>query len=118
MRPRGWALAALGAAALAGAGLWATGGKPPRLPRGPDHDLAQAESHCLTCHSRADRHPRPADHPLRDDCFSCHRDAAGALHPRPGAPTSIAGGWRDDPGLAPRARAGGKVPASAPGRRS
>jgi len=118
MRPRGWALVALGAAALAGAGLLATGGKPPRLPRDRDHGLAQAESRCLTCHSRGDAHPRPAGHPLRDDCFSCHRDPAGALHPRPGAPTSIAGGWRDDPVLAPRAGAGGERPASAPGPRS
>ncbi|HVN32847.1 MAG TPA: hypothetical protein VMT45_12765 [Thermoanaerobaculaceae bacterium] len=76
---------------------WST---PPRLPADPDHALEQAEAHCLTCHIHTGRHARPAGHPLRDDCFSCHRDPRGVLHPRPAAPTSLPGGWADDPRLA------------------
>ena len=83
----------------------------PRLPADRDHPLDQAEAHCLTCHSHAGKHPRPPEHPLRDDCFSCHRDAAGVLHPRPGAPTSLPGGWSDDPRLAGRRPRGGAAPA-------
>ncbi len=78
-------------------GLWAASARPPRLPADADHSLAQPESHCLDCHRHLARHPRPLDHPSRDDCFSCHRDAGGTLHPRPGAPTSLPGGWADDP---------------------
>ncbi|HVN75534.1 MAG TPA: hypothetical protein VMT19_04400 [Thermoanaerobaculaceae bacterium] len=92
------AVAAMGAALL-----WATSGKPPRLPADADHRFDQTESACLQCHTRTGRHPRPADHPLRDDCFSCHRDRLGELHARPGAPTEVPGGWRDDPRLAARA---------------
>ena len=80
--------------------LLATRRTPPRLPPDRDHALDQAETHCLGCHPRTSRHPRPADHPLRDDCFSCHRGPDGVLHPRPGAPTSLPGGWADDPVLA------------------
>ena len=93
----------VGLAAPVAIGVWATSGKPPRLPADRDHAVSQAESKCLGCHTRPGAHPRPADHPLRDDCFSCHRDARGELHPRPGAPTSVPGGWRDDPMLAGRA---------------
>jgi len=78
-------------------GLWAASDRPPRLPADADHGLALPEARCLGCHRHDARRPRPADHPPRDDCFSCHRDAAGALHPRRGAPTSISGGWADDP---------------------
>jgi hypothetical protein len=104
MRFRGRGLAwAVGLAAAAAVGVWATSGKPPRLPADADHALGQAEAACLRCHARTGQNPRPADHPLRDDCFSCHRDAHGRLHPRPGAATSLPGGWRDDPVLAGRA---------------
>lgn len=72
------------------------------MPADADHRLADAETRCLECHRRDARHPRPADHPLRDDCHSCHRDASGVLHPRKGAPTELPGGWRDDPLLRPR----------------
>jgi len=89
------AVAVLGAVAL-----WATSGKPPRLPVDPDHSVDQAEARCLHCHVHTGAHPRPADHPLRDDCFSCHRDAHGVLHPRQGASTELTGGWKDDPRLA------------------
>ena len=84
--------------------LWAVGGKPPRLPADIDHAPDQAETRCLTCHGPAARHPRPADHPQRDDCYSCHRDAGGTLHPRPGAPTAVPGGWREDPRLEGKVR--------------
>ncbi|MGD1147704.1 MAG: hypothetical protein ABR961_07140 [Thermoanaerobaculaceae bacterium] len=99
------AVAALGAVAL-----WATSGKPPRLPADPDHSVGEAETRCLRCHVHTGAHPRPTDHPLRDDCFSCHRDARGVLHPRQGASTDLPGGWKDDPGLAGRAggRGGGR----------
>ena len=75
---------------------------PPSLPADPDHAVSQTEGRCLSCHMRTSRHPRPADHPLRDDCFSCHRGPDGVLHPRRGAPTSLPGGWVDDPVLAGR----------------
>jgi hypothetical protein len=109
MRTRGRVFAwAIGLAAPIAIGLWAASGKAPRLPADGDHAVAQAEARCLGCHMRAGAHPRPAGHPLRDDCFSCHRDHAGVLHPRRGAPTSLPGGWRDDPVLAGRASGGGK----------
>ena len=95
--------AALALAAAAGLGWWASGRKPPRLPADADHALDQTEAHCLTCHAFGAKHPRPPNHPLRDDCFSCHRDRNGTLHPRRSAPTSLPGGWRDDPRLAGRA---------------
>jgi hypothetical protein len=101
MRRRRWLpLWSLAAAVAAGAGLWATGSKPPRLPADRDHALLQTESACLHCHAHTAAHPRPKGHPLRDDCFSCHRDPEGVLHPRPGAALSLPGGWRDDPRLA------------------
>ena len=87
---------------------------PPRLPADRDHVLGQSEAHCLTCHSHMGKPPRPAGHPLRDDCFSCHRDPRGVLHARPGAPTSLPGGWADDPRLV-RAH-GGAVGESPPAR--
>jgi hypothetical protein len=90
-----WGPAALGALVIGG--LWAASDRPPRLPADADHGAAQAESTCLSCHGHAARKPRPADHPPRDDCFSCHKDPAGVLHPRKNAPTSIPGGWADDP---------------------
>jgi hypothetical protein len=80
--------------------LWVTADRAPRLPDDGDHRPGQAEAICLGCHGHTARRPRPADHPLRDDCYSCHRDAAGALHARDGAATEIPGGWRDDPRLA------------------
>jgi len=79
--------------------LWAVSGRAPRMPADADHATDQSEARCLSCHGHAERRPRPDDHPLRDDCFSCHRDAGGVLHERPGVPTEIPGGWRDDPRL-------------------
>ena len=93
-------------AALGIAAWWATSGRPPRLPSDADHSVGQSESSCLACHVHTGRHSRPPDHPLRDDCFSCHRDSRGGLHPRLGAATELPGGWRDDPQLA--GKAGGK----------
>jgi len=95
-RSSGRWFAAPAAVALVVLALWAAGGKAPDLPADPDHRLGQGEADCLACHGHAGRSPRPADHPPRDDCFSCHRDAAGELHPRPGAPTAVPGGWQDD----------------------
>jgi len=92
------------AAALGAIAFWATSGRPPRLPADHDHRLEQAEATCLYCHLHTGHHPRPHDHPLRDDCFSCHRDAQGELHPRTGAPTQLPGGWKDDPRLAGKGR--------------
>jgi hypothetical protein len=94
-RLRIWIPIAVGALVIGG--LWAGSSRPPRLPADADHAPAQAESHCLCCHGYGQRQPRPADHPPRDDCFSCHKNATGLLHPRQGAPTSIPGGWADDP---------------------
>jgi hypothetical protein len=79
--------------------LWATADRPPRLPADADHGVEQSEARCLSCHGHAERRPRPDDHPHRDDCFSCHRDAGGTLHARAGAPEAIPGGWQDDPRL-------------------
>lgn len=79
--------------------LWATSDRPPRMPADVDHATDQSEARCLSCHGHTRRRPRPDDHPQRDDCFSCHRDAAGTLYPRLGAPEAIPGGWLDDPRL-------------------
>jgi len=95
-------LAGLGAAAVVGLALWATADRAPRMPGDADHGVAQSESHCLSCHAHTAREPRPPDHPPRDDCFSCHRDAGGELHPRDNVPTSLPGGWRDDPRISRR----------------
>ncbi|BCW93635.1 hypothetical protein EG19_08000 [Thermoanaerobaculum aquaticum] len=73
--------------------------RAPKMPSDPDHGIDLPEIRCLSCHGYGQKHPRPEDHPLRDDCFSCHRDAQGKLHPRWDAPTSLPGGWRDDPRL-------------------
>jgi hypothetical protein len=93
------ALAAAAVAALLLLALWAGSDRPPRLPADADHAADLPEARCLECHGHTAREPRPADHPPRDDCFSCHKDAAGALHPRRGAPQSVPGGWESDPRL-------------------
>jgi hypothetical protein len=86
--------------AAAMTGLWWTRrDRAPGMPPNGDHVIAQSEQRCLSCHGHTQRRPRPVNHPLRDDCFSCHRDDAGRLHTRPGAPTTLPGGWRDDPRL-------------------
>jgi len=85
----------VGSAVVLLAVLWAVADRPPRLPADGDHGVDQPESRCLSCHGVVARWPRPAHHPPRDDCYSCHRDAAGRLHPRRGAPTELPGGWRD-----------------------
>lgn len=94
------ALLWLAAPALLLIALWATSGRVPRLPADANHGADQSEASCISCHGHAGRRSRPPDHPQRDDCFSCHRDAGGGLHARDGAPTEIPGGWRDDPRLA------------------
>ncbi|MEP0772786.1 MAG: hypothetical protein HRF46_00285 [Acidobacteriota bacterium] len=75
--------------------LWAVGDRPPRMPADGDHGVEQSELSCLSCHGVSGRAPRPPDHPPRDDCYSCHRDAGGRLHPRRDAPTELPGGWRE-----------------------
>lgn len=79
--------------------LLLTSDRAPKMPNDPDHGINLLETRCLSCHGYGQKHPRPDDHPLRDDCFSCHRDAQGELHPRRDAPTSLPGGWREDPRL-------------------
>ncbi|MFN3412857.1 MAG: hypothetical protein ACK42L_02220 [Thermoanaerobaculum sp.] len=73
--------------------------RAPKMPPDADHQVSVPEVLCLSCHGYVQKHPRPANHPLRDDCFSCHRDSQGKLHPRKDAATSLPGGWRDDPRL-------------------
>jgi len=92
-------LVPLAAIVLLIGGLWAASDRPPRMPADRDHAPELAEARCLECHGHTAREPRPADHPQRDDCYSCHEDAAGVLHPRRGAPQSLPGGWQDDPRL-------------------
>ena len=91
--------APLAAIVLLIGGLWAASDRPPRMPADGDHKPELVEVRCLECHGHTARHPRPADHPQRDDCYSCHEDAAGRLHPRRGAPQSLLGGWESDPRL-------------------
>ena len=84
--------------------LWLAGGdgeSGPRMPGDADHDPGQSEAECLVCHSHQSFSPRSVQHPRRDDCYSCHTDAEGRLHPRLGAPTELPGGWPDDPRLNP-----------------
>ncbi|MGC8916274.1 MAG: hypothetical protein ACP5NF_04780 [Thermoanaerobaculum sp.] len=103
MRPPWGLVVFLGLAAVFAVLLLASD-RAPRMPGDGDHTVQQSEAACLACHAFGKRHPRPEDHPLRDDCFSCHRDASGQLHPRRDAPTSIPGGWRDDPRLVAKTR--------------
>lgn len=88
--------------------------RPPRMPEDANHRLDQAEASCLTCHGYGKKHPRPESHPLRDDCFSCHRDARGKLHPRREAPIALPGGWQEDPRLSGRAKSSQLRPPSPP----
>lgn len=97
-----WVLPLLAMAVLAA--LWLLSDDAPRMPADADHTVRQTETACLTCHGHQGRSPRPASHPLRDDCYSCHGDAAGRKHRRPGAPTELPGGWPDDPRLNPAGR--------------
>lgn len=92
------ALLWLAVPAVAAVVLLLTSRGAPRMPGDGDHTARTSEVRCLSCHSFAGERPRPDDHPPRDDCFSCHALADGAMHPRPGAPTSLPGGWRDAPG--------------------
>lgn len=73
--------------------------RPPNMPQDSDHRPEQSELSCLSCHGYGKKHPRPESHPLRDDCFSCHRDWRGKLYPRREAPTAFPGGWQEDPRL-------------------
>ena len=88
--------------------MWATSGKAPRLPADGDHAVrAKAEAKCLEGLSPASRRaPAPGRAPAPTTASSCHRDHLGVLHPRRGAPTSLPGGWRDDP-RSPGGAAGG-----------
>jgi len=104
----------VGGPALVLAGVFlASCERPPRLPGDAAHAVEQSETACLSCHGARAANPRPADHPPRDDCFSCHRDSAGVLHPRPGAPTSLPGGWAEGPPLRRGSPKSGAAPAGA-----
>jgi len=97
IRLSGRLTAGVAGVALVALGLWAVADRAPRLPADSEHAVTQTEAACLGCHGHAARSPRPAGHPPRDDCYSCHRDSAGVLHPREGAALELEGGWRDDP---------------------
>lgn len=100
MRERGkWGFALLLGLSGVFAVLWVASDRAPKMPMDSDHLVSLPETRCLSCHGYGQKHPRPEKHPLRDDCFSCHRDAHGKLHPRRDAPTTLPGGWRDDPRL-------------------
>jgi len=45
----------------------------PVVPRDRDHQGLTAPTGCLDCHGAGRRHERPADHPISEACFSCHR---------------------------------------------
>lgn len=44
----------------------------PAIPRDLDHARSPDEQACLRCHGPDGQNARPKNHPLRDDCFSCH----------------------------------------------
>jgi hypothetical protein len=46
--------------------------RPPEIPGDWDHVSARTEKDCLRCHGPDGDHVRRPNHPLRDDCFSCH----------------------------------------------
>jgi len=45
--------------------------RAPYLPEDADHGDAATTS-CLDCHGPDGGFPRPANHPLGNDCFRCH----------------------------------------------
>jgi hypothetical protein len=46
--------------------------RPPLLPADRDHAIAREPSACLVCHGPTGNDPRDPNHPLNDQCFSCH----------------------------------------------
>jgi len=44
----------------------------PRIPRDLDHARTRTEQDCLSCHGPEEKHARPKNHPVREDCFNCH----------------------------------------------
>jgi hypothetical protein len=71
---RRWApLVVLGLGALVAGWLLLTYHPAPVVPRDPDHLAARVPAGCLTCHGPEGSHPQPANHPINEACFSCHR---------------------------------------------
>lgn len=66
----------LGVATLATGALFAAvflgATKPPPIPADEVHPLIATERDCLQCHGPGKPQVRSRNHPLRDDCFSCH----------------------------------------------
>ncbi len=44
----------------------------PPIPADADHLRSTEASQCLSCHGPGAKRPRGPDHPLNDQCFSCH----------------------------------------------
>jgi hypothetical protein len=66
----------LGAAAIAVGALLAMvflgTDPPPEIPADRDHVASRSTEACLSCHGPGESAARPPNHPLREDCFTCH----------------------------------------------
>jgi hypothetical protein len=47
----------------------------PRIPADADHVQVASRDRCLSCHGPGMRNARHPNHPLNDQCFSCHERA-------------------------------------------
>lgn len=47
----------------------------PPIPADADHVRTFEPAGCLACHGPAGKRPRDRNHPLNDQCFSCHERA-------------------------------------------
>jgi hypothetical protein len=65
-------LAALVSGALV---LYTVQHRRPFIPADADHAGEQAPAQCLSCHGPGARKARGPNHPLNDQCLSCHERA-------------------------------------------
>lgn len=47
----------------------------PLIPADPDHARSLEPVRCLDCHGPTGKNRRGKNHPLNDQCFSCHERA-------------------------------------------
>lgn len=55
--------------------LSATGKKIPPIPQDEAHVSVLTEAGCLDCHGEGGPIPRKPEHPPKDECFKCHKQA-------------------------------------------
>lgn len=62
----------LGGIVLGGLVLYTLQHHRPLVPADADHLPARDQAECLRCHGPGARNARGPNHPLNDQCFSCH----------------------------------------------